>query len=254
MSPIDRIRLHETTFTQADRKVEHFVLDHLDIVASYTIVEVAEKAGVSKSALLRFCKKLGYSGYSEFKFESSRFLLSGAARADEPSDSSSFIEAYVACIQAIPQVLTDAKTNAIARAIADAQSIKLFGIHESGLSAQYLAYRLAALGVDSEPLNIAGNFETKAGFSRKGDLSIFISVSGVSGGIMSAAAISAARGADCILITMNDKVPNRDDYQEIALLPSFDIDRTVAFMDSQSIILIALDLVISRIASLLRER
>ena len=53
------------------------MLNHLDLVASYTIIDVAEFADVSKSALLRFCKKLGYSGYSEFKFEVSRFLLSG---------------------------------------------------------------------------------------------------------------------------------------------------------------------------------
>ena len=34
---------------------------------------IAEKAGVSKSALLRFCKKLGYEGYSEFKYEVSKY-------------------------------------------------------------------------------------------------------------------------------------------------------------------------------------
>lgn len=254
MNPLERIRLHEASFTQTDRKVERFVIDHLDIVAAYTIVEVAEKAEVSRSALLRFCKKVGYSGYSEFKFECSRFLLSGPAQSNDFANGSSFVDAYVSCIEKIPHLLTDAKTNSLAESIASARSIKLFGIHESSLSAQYFAYRLAALGVDSEPLNAASGFETKAGFSRPGDLNIFISVSGVSKEIVQAATIAHEKEARCALLTMNDKLPDTTIYQELLLLPSFEIDRSVAFLDSQSIILIAIDLIINKLAIMLRER
>ena len=45
-----------------------------------TIVDLAEKCHVSKSAILRFAKKLGYSGYSEFKYD---FSLVGHSSVPE---------------------------------------------------------------------------------------------------------------------------------------------------------------------------
>ena len=77
MNPLELITLHEQSFTKSDIKVRNFVLDNLEIITARSIDIIAEKAGVSKSALLRFCKKLGYEGYSEFKYEVSKYLLSG---------------------------------------------------------------------------------------------------------------------------------------------------------------------------------
>ena len=59
MNPLELITLHEQSFTKSDIKVRNFVLDNLEIITARSIDIIAEKAGVSKSALLRFCKKLG---------------------------------------------------------------------------------------------------------------------------------------------------------------------------------------------------
>ncbi len=229
------------------------MLNHLDLVASYTIIDVAEFADVSKSALLRFCKKLGYSGYSEFKFEVSRFLLSGPDAPQESSqDVDEFARPYVACIEKIPAYLTASHVDSFSESLSRAATIRIFGVHESGLAAQYFTYRLAALGIDSEAVCQTSGFETKASFSRPGDMSIFISISGITGNIVSALDASTGNGATTALLTMNDKADAGARATYYLVLPSFEIDKTVSFIDSQGVMLIAIDYLISRLAHQLR--
>ena len=86
MNPLQLIQLHEKEFTKSEMKIMEYVTTHLDAISSYPILTVAEKCKVSKSALLRFCQKCGYRGYSGFKYEISRYLQS-AVMIDENSDA-----------------------------------------------------------------------------------------------------------------------------------------------------------------------
>ncbi len=52
--------------------VYNFVIKNRDAVMYMTIRELAEAAGVSTTTVLRFCRKLGCDGYSEFRI---RFKL-----------------------------------------------------------------------------------------------------------------------------------------------------------------------------------
>lgn len=254
MNPSERICLHEAAFTPSERKIESFLLNNLDLVASYTIVEVAEFADVSKSALLRFCKKLGYSGYSEFKFEVSRFLLSGPEIDESPADEGEdFAQPYISCIEKIPMCLSRERLDDFACDLIRAASMKIFGVHESGLAAQYFAYRLAALGVDSEAVCQTSGFETKANFSKPGDLNIFVSVSGITSNIISALDASLTNGATTALLTMNDKAEAGLKAQHYLVLPSFEINKSVSFFDSQGIMFIGIDYIVSRLAQRLRK-
>ena len=54
----------------------------------FPLVTAAYKMNVSKSALLRFCQKCGYDGFSEFKYEVSRYLHSGNMYNDNEVNSS----------------------------------------------------------------------------------------------------------------------------------------------------------------------
>ena len=177
MNPLELITLHEQSFTKSDIKVRNFVLDNLEIITARSIDIIAEKAGVSKSALLRFCKKLGYEGYSEFKYEVSKYLLSGTLYNPEGVKSNqNVVSYYVDCIQKLPNYISEEIYHRLGGFIQQAAKIRIYGLHESGLSAQYLSYRLAALGIDSEPLVFSGLFSEKASYSTANDLNIFISV------------------------------------------------------------------------------
>ena len=64
----EKISIYYTSLTNTERKICTVILDDPTVVSEHSIIDAAELCGTSKSAMLRFAKKLGYSGYSEFKY------------------------------------------------------------------------------------------------------------------------------------------------------------------------------------------
>ena len=68
MAPIlDTIATDLDSYSRSTRQVASVVLEQPTRVISMSIVELAELAGVSDPTVLRFSRKLGFTGYKEFK-------------------------------------------------------------------------------------------------------------------------------------------------------------------------------------------
>lgn len=252
MNPMELINLHESEFTKSDEKIKIFVINNPDYISAYPIINVAAKAGVSKSALLRFCQKLGYDGYSEFKYEVSKYLQSGRFKNPTVVKSNmDIIENYLGCIQKLPDYISEDSLISLGKYILGASHIRIFGLHESGLSATYFSYRLASLGIDSEAIIHGGIFSEKASFSVASDFHIFISVSGTTDCITAAAKTSFDRCTPCAIITQNSKAKYSNKYDCFISIPSLNLDKNQLFLDSQAILLITIDLIINKLSKLL---
>lgn len=62
------------TFTELDFAVYDCIVQNRDIVSKMTIKELGDMAHVSTATVLRFCKKTGANGYSEFKIKFREYL------------------------------------------------------------------------------------------------------------------------------------------------------------------------------------
>ena len=60
---------------------------HLDLnkVQMYSLTEMSEKIKITKTTILRFTQKMGYSGYTEFRYDCVKYVnsLSNAERVIE---------------------------------------------------------------------------------------------------------------------------------------------------------------------------
>lgn len=54
-------------FSEGDQVLAKYILDHKDEIRNLSITELAERSLSSKSSVLRFAQKLGFSGYTELK-------------------------------------------------------------------------------------------------------------------------------------------------------------------------------------------
>ena len=54
--------------SQSELYILHYVYDHPDEVIDMSIQELAKAVAFSSATILRFCKKLNFSGFAEFKF------------------------------------------------------------------------------------------------------------------------------------------------------------------------------------------
>ncbi len=62
------IHQHTNKLSELDNEIIQYILEHTDEVIGLSILELADKIHISKSSILRLTKKLGFSGYSEFKY------------------------------------------------------------------------------------------------------------------------------------------------------------------------------------------
>lgn len=68
------------TFNELEMSIYNYVIHNKDKVVYMKIRELADEAHVSTTTVLRFCKKSGCEGYSEFKLKLKQYLQDGRNR------------------------------------------------------------------------------------------------------------------------------------------------------------------------------
>ncbi|WP_134681126.1 MurR/RpiR family transcriptional regulator [Paracoccus ravus] len=67
----------EGRLSDMDRKLAQLVLQDVDFATGSSISELAERAGVSPPSVTRFCRRVGCSGFSDFKVQLARMTYVG---------------------------------------------------------------------------------------------------------------------------------------------------------------------------------
>jgi DNA-binding MurR/RpiR family transcriptional regulator len=124
------------------------------------VAQVAQRAGVPPSAVMRFCQIMGFSGFAEmqrlFRDALSRAAPDYATRlanlkaggAGQPSTLvAEFVEAGRQSMEALARDLNEAALNQAVSTLALAQTIHIAGFRRSFPVASYLAYVFDKLGV-----------------------------------------------------------------------------------------------------------
>lgn len=65
--PRERILAVAAKLSRRQQAIADFVLDKYDEVPFLSVLEVAERTGASEATVVRFCQRIGYSGYSDMK-------------------------------------------------------------------------------------------------------------------------------------------------------------------------------------------
>lgn len=64
----DIIRKHYSKLGDLDKEIIYYILNNKREVSNMSIVDLAKEVHASKSTVLRLTKKIGFSGYSEFRY------------------------------------------------------------------------------------------------------------------------------------------------------------------------------------------
>ncbi|CAH8718806.1 MurR/RpiR family transcriptional regulator [Paenibacillus melissococcoides] len=67
VSILTRIHSMYNSFTNTERKVADYILEHTRSFIYMSITDLADVCGVGESSIFRFCKSLNFKGYQEFK-------------------------------------------------------------------------------------------------------------------------------------------------------------------------------------------
>lgn len=163
------------TMSRANQRIASMILEDPFKVATASLVRFAEMTRTSRSTIIRFCKDLGFSGFSELRDECSRH------EALFTKDRGNLEWCYRVSQQSIERTFrgldVDEFQEVVSRCV-QAKQILWYGVGESGLLAGIGNHKCRHLGINSSSCQDENSFMTFIGFLKPGDVMIVISRSG----------------------------------------------------------------------------
>jgi RpiR family carbohydrate utilization transcriptional regulator len=210
---LDRIRASLPALSPAEQRVAKLVLADARSFAGLPVVELAERAHVSKPTVVRFCRSVGYDGLADFKLklagsvnEGVPFVHRSVDEDDKPADL--IVKVIDNAVSALLRFRNDAASPAFERAIlalAEAgrqrKRIEFYGVGNSGIVAQDAQHKFFRLGVNAVAYSDGHVQVMAATMLGPGDCVVIFSNSGRSRDLLDALDIARRKGATSIVVT-----------------------------------------------------
>ncbi len=203
----------KNNLTKSEKKLCEYVLSDQNLVIHSTITELSETCGVSDSTIIRFCRKLGFKGYHDFKLALAQEVSAKDSQKEEvlsgpiePGDSIETIakKFYSINIEALEQTMDLMDYNEISRCadmIIKAKKVHFIGIGHSGITAQEAKYKFMRIGIDTDVYSDGHTMIMMASIMGRDDLVFAISHSGNTVEVTNALKVAKEVGAETICIS-----------------------------------------------------
>lgn len=235
MNPIQLMKINETNMTRSEIKIMNYIIESPQKLANSSIIDFALAANTSKSALLRFCHKLGYEGFSAFKYDVAHYIEHTGPRLND-IETSSIANIYADTIKQLDYTLEVEQLAKLTQYLKTSRKIKVFGYAETGLSAIFFSQRLLQFGFDVEPIVTVGSINLKIEVSTKEDLLIFFTLSANTTVIKSALELATSLGLTTVLVTQNAMTELKSQVNCFLLLSCFDESASAFILEPQIIL------------------
>ena len=204
------------SLTPAEKKLADDVLQYPSEAVGLSAAALAQRVGTAPSAVVRFCKSLGFEGFPAFKVRLAVALsqqtpasyMSGAARGD--SSSTILDKIFAANIKALQDTAARIDRAAFSKAVAllaSANNIHIYGVGTSAGMVNELQHRLMILGFRSQCFTDIAAMRLSTMNLQPGDVAIGISHSGRTLATIETLELSRLAGAKTICLTSYNASP-----------------------------------------------
>lgn len=204
-------------FSETEREVAGYVLERREQVLGMTIGQLASAAYASNPTIVRLCRKLGVSGFREFKIVLSSELERSAGQeqidANKPFGLQESPDAIARRIAELTQatvregaeLLQGAELDATAAMLDNARHVYLFGTGDSMVRALSFQGKLLKINRLVQVSNLMQEQGYYAYNASAGDCAVFITYHGRQPGYADYAATMKKNGVGLIVITANSE-------------------------------------------------
>ena len=255
-----RIRSIYDSLSNAEKKVADYFLSNVENVFNKPIAQLAQEAGVSKVAWVRFCKDIGFDGLKDLKkalFAQMRDK-SGEAVADpfsdvrDVADTKSLIEGIkqssIRALQDTAELLDPDSLDEAARAILNARSVRIFGVGASGMVGNDLHSKLMRINKNSYFATDHHTQLTYAASMTAQDVAVLISMSGTTSEMLELLSLSKRCNTPTIALTKYSKTPLAMDADTVLYISSQEITMRSGAMSSRLAQLMVIDALFTAVA------
>ena len=130
MTVLENMQAVLPSLPKNERKAAEYLLNYPHDIQRRSAEIIAQDAGISRSAIVRLCQKLGYQGWSEFKYA---YLHEPALAAS--AQEHNILTRYENIIQKLRQGVSADQIQTIVQIIHRANRVITLGNYHSGMSA-----------------------------------------------------------------------------------------------------------------------
>ena len=142
----DLMEINKPKFTGSDNTICNALNEYPGLIERYTVSQLADYLGISTASIMRFAKKLGYSGYSELRFE---YMKSVHGAHDNEHEEASELKNYLRLlIESFERManIDESQFISLAKDISKHKNVYAIGLGKSGLAAEYMRYSFIRAG------------------------------------------------------------------------------------------------------------
>lgn len=248
MSCITRIK--EASLTETEKEIAQYILNHTESVLDDSAIKLGEKTHSSSAAIVRFAKKLGYSGFPQLKIELAKDLVEQIPEVDNllhPEEDMATLmnkahHSQVVTIDKTYQLLSASTLEDVVKTLEQAKHVYLFGVGGSAIVCDDFRHKLMRIG---KPASYYPDIHLQMTFvpaMTEEDFAVFISYSGETKGVVTAAKWAKEMKIPSVAITQSayNKLGKLVDH--VLTIPSQEQPLRIGAMSSRYSSLIVVDL------------
>lgn len=210
MSVMLNMLKYKEDLSMAERVVLDYLIENKAVLKDFNVEKIAEAAYTSPASVVRMCKKLGYKGFKDFKID---FILSNAKveipdnkeyndviLAKDTNWGKSVIENNIRILEETLKIHDPEALHLAAETIMRARRVLIFGKGSSYLVCKDLEMKLRRISKFAIAQGESHEQLVDASFLNQNDAVVFISNSGKTKEIVSAALLAKEKKAKIISV------------------------------------------------------
>lgn len=203
--------------TKSDKILIEYIKNTLNTVVYKPISEIAKESGIGEATVTRFTKKLGYSGFQEFKInltkeltlQEEKVIMNPNISCNEEVTETA-MKLFQATSEVLHQTLEKINPHMIVQCVqmlTKARKIYIIGIGYSGIVATDFNYKLMRIGANSFPIIDSHTMLMLASIMHQDDIILAISHSGNTDEVIETVHLAKQQGVKIIALTENYNSP-----------------------------------------------
>lgn len=249
MTVLEKMQEMLPDFSKNERRIADHIMKYPHDLQRYSSINIADVCNVSRSAVIRFCQKLGFVGFQDFQ---KAFLNEyEETKTDTSGSDVTVLDVYQSCIEQMRTKTDQAELSAIADLSAHARRILCYGLDHSRYSAQQMAFRLGRNNIDASYTGDSSVLRHYQKILGSGDMFIVFSISA---GKSMADMLDAFREkrVSVILLTMNINTPLANHADHVLYLPSAASSDSPHLLDDAICFYLGIEMIIEAIQKKLK--
>ncbi len=212
------IRDNYSILTKVEKKVVDYIMANESEIIWSNLTDLAERIGASEATLIRTCKKLGYSGFQDFKINMALAKIHSLSKVEneikeiDKTDSIKTLsdkirQMHVIAIDEVFSNLDYNEIEKIAKKLLEARFINLFAFGGTKPIAVDLHHKLFRMGFTSAVFVDLREQKMRATLAKPNDVFFAFNFSGFGSNTYDALMLAKKNGATIISLTSNKNSP-----------------------------------------------